>query len=145
MLCRSHSSVSAQVAGAAEPSKTDWVPVWVILQSGLGLSTPPKGTVITIGSAMDSQQVNPLYYKQTDETSKFEQVTIHELLLQLSDSKAVIYAAAIAACMQYCIRRSWQNRASNVGSVLGYTEHSDHAMAIGCRNGNMPKFVRMLN
>lgn len=77
--------------------------VWVILQSGLGLSTPPKGTVITIGSAMDSQQVNPLYYKQTDETSKFEQVTIHELLLQLSDSKAVIYAAAIAACMQYCI------------------------------------------
>lgn len=44
------------------------------LQSGLGLPTPPKGTIITLASAMDSQQVNPLYYKQTDETAKFVQV-----------------------------------------------------------------------
>lgn len=46
----------------------------LLLQSGLGLPTPPKGTIITLASAMDSQQVNPLYYKQTDETAKFEQV-----------------------------------------------------------------------
>eukprot|EP00879_Flechtneria_rotunda_P007473 GHRR01007839.1.p1 GENE.GHRR01007839.1~~GHRR01007839.1.p1 ORF type:complete len:246 (+),score=91.72 GHRR01007839.1:198-935(+) len=39
-----------------------------------GVLQMPKGGSITLGTgALDLQQANPLYYKQTDETAKFEQ------------------------------------------------------------------------
>jgi hypothetical protein len=44
----------------------------VLVQPGVGLQLG-KGAAITIGP-IDPQQVNPMYYKQTDETAKFEQV-----------------------------------------------------------------------
>jgi hypothetical protein len=35
----------------------------------------PKGASITLGGGgLDMSQANPLYYKQTDETAKYEQV-----------------------------------------------------------------------
>jgi hypothetical protein len=46
----------------------------VLAQPGAGLQLA-KGAAITIGP-IDPQQVNPMYYKQTDETAKFEQVGI---------------------------------------------------------------------
>lgn len=43
-----------------------------MLQPGLPLQMV-KGAAITLGP-VDAQQANPLHYKQTDETAKFEQV-----------------------------------------------------------------------
>lgn len=34
----------------------------------------PKGAAITLSATVDPQQSNPMHYKATDETAKFEQV-----------------------------------------------------------------------
>jgi hypothetical protein len=45
------------------------------MRAGSPLPPLPKGAAITLGSgALDAAQANPMHYKQTDETSKFEQV-----------------------------------------------------------------------
>jgi len=49
----------------------------LLTQAIAALSAPGKGTSITLGTgAIDHQQANPLHYKQTEETQKFEQVSV---------------------------------------------------------------------
>jgi hypothetical protein len=44
------------------------------LQAGSPLPALPKGAAITLTANIDMQQANPMHYKATDETAKFEQV-----------------------------------------------------------------------
>lgn len=44
------------------------------LQAGSPLPALPKGAAITLTTNLDLQQANPVHYKSTDETAKFEQV-----------------------------------------------------------------------
>jgi hypothetical protein len=69
-------------------------PQFVLLQPGVGLQLG-KGAAITIGP-IDPQQVNPMYYKQTDETAKFEQVG--NLVAQQWKPLIVGTSAAIDCC-----------------------------------------------
>lgn len=46
----------------------------VVLQAGSPLPGLPKGAAITLSNTLDLQQSNPMHYKSTDETAKFERV-----------------------------------------------------------------------
>jgi anti-sigma-K factor RskA len=49
----------------------------------------PKGAAITLSATVDLQQSNPMHYKSTDETAKFEQVRRADWRFQLVTSHSM--------------------------------------------------------